>query len=206
VGAYLGMHRRNGLYLRFKRFLDIGLTLASMPLVAPILLVSAVAIKLDSRGPVLFVQERFGQHGRVFRMYKLRTMVANAEELKAATLDEHTKHFKTLDDPRITRVGKILRKTSIDELPQLFNVLRGDMSIVGPRPTSLHLVEYEPWHAARLEVRPGLTGPWQIDGRNQTTFDERVLMDIEYIQNLSLLRDLKLMARTVGVVVKGKGA
>jgi lipopolysaccharide/colanic/teichoic acid biosynthesis glycosyltransferase len=206
VGAYLGMHRRNGLYPRFKRFLDIGLTLASMPLVAPILLVSAVAIKLDSRGPVLFVQERFGQHGRVFRMYKLRTMVANAEELKAATLDEHTKHFKTLDDPRITRVGKILRKSSIDELPQLFNVLRGDMSIVGPRPTSLHLVEYEPWHAARLEVRPGLTGPWQIDGRNQTTFDERVLMDIEYIQNLSLLRDLKLMARTVGVVVKGKGA
>ena len=206
MGAYLGMHRRNGLYPRFKRFLDIGLTLASMPLVAPILLVSAVAIKLDSRGPVLFVQERFGQHGRVFRMYKLRTMVANAEELKAATLDEHTKHFKTLDDPRITRVGKILRKSSIDELPQLFNVLRGDMSIVGPRPTSLHLVEYEPWHAARLEVRPGLTGPWQIDGRNQTTFDERVLMDIEYIQNLSLLRDLKLMARTVGVVVKGKGA
>jgi lipopolysaccharide/colanic/teichoic acid biosynthesis glycosyltransferase len=206
VGAYLGMHRRNGLYPRFKRFLDIGLTLASMPLVAPILLVSAVAIKLDSRGPVLFVQERFGQHGRVFRMYKLRTMVANAEELKAATLDEHTKHFKTLDDPRITRVGKILRKSSIDELPQLFNVLRGDMSIVGPRPTSLHLVDYEPWHAARLEVRPGLTGPWQIDGRNQTTFDERVLMDIEYIQNLSLLRDLKLMARTVGVVVKGKGA
>ena len=139
-------------------------------------------------------------------MYKLRTMVANAEELKAATLDEHTKHFKTLDDPRITRVGKVLRKSSIDELPQLFNVLRGDMSIVGPRPTSLHLVEYQPWHAARLEVKPGLTGPWQVDGRNQTTFDERVLMDIEYIQNLSLLRDLKLMARTVGVVVKGKGA
>jgi lipopolysaccharide/colanic/teichoic acid biosynthesis glycosyltransferase len=200
------MHRRNGLYPRFKRVLDVMLTLASTPLVGPILLVSAVAIKLDSRGPVLFVQERFGQNGRIFRMYKLRTMVANAEELKAATLDEHSKHFKTLDDPRITRVGKVLRKSSIDELPQLFNVLRGDMSIVGPRPTSLHLVEYQPWHAARLEVKPGLTGPWQVDGRNQTTFDERVLMDIEYIQNLSLLRDLKLMARTVGVVVKGKGA
>ena len=200
------MHRRNGLYPRFKRVLDVTLTLASMPLVGPILLGSAVAIKLDSPGPVLFVQERFGQNGRIFRMYKLRTMVANAEDLKAATLDEHTKHFKTLDDPRITRVGKLLRKSSIDELPQLFNVLRGDMSIVGPRPTSLHLVEYQPWHAARLEVKPGLTGPWQVDGRNQTTFDERVLMDIEYIQNLSLLRDLKLMARTVGVVVKGKGA
>ena len=200
------MHRRNGLYPRFKRVLDVTLTLASMPLVGPILLISALAIKLDSPGPVLFVQERFGQNGRIFRMFKLRTMVANAEDLKAATLDEHTKHFKTLDDPRITRVGKVLRKSSIDELPQLFNVLRGDMSIVGPRPTSLHLVEYQPWHAARLEVKPGLTGPWQVDGRNQTTFDERVLMDIEYIQNLSLLRDLKLMARTVGVVVKGKGA
>jgi lipopolysaccharide/colanic/teichoic acid biosynthesis glycosyltransferase len=200
------MHQRRGPYPRFKRVLDVVLTLASMPLVGPILLISAIAIKLDSPGPVLFVQERFGQHGRIFRMYKLRTMVANAEELKAATLDEHTKHFKTLDDPRITRVGKILRKSSIDELPQLFNVLRGEMSIVGPRPTSLHLVEYQPWHAARLEVRPGLTGPWQIDGRNQTTFDERVLMDIDYIQNLSLLRDLELMARTVGVVVKGKGA
>ena len=206
MGAYLGMHRRNGLYPRFKRVLDVGLTVASMPLVGPLLLISAVAIKLDTPGPVLFVQERFGKDGRIFRMYKLRTMVANAEELKATTLDEHTKHFKTLDDPRITRVGRILRKTSIDELPQLFNVLRGDMSIVGPRPTSLHLVEYQPWHAARLEVRPGLTGPWQVDGRNQTTFDERVVMDIQYIEDLSLSGDLKLMARTVGVVLKGKGA
>jgi lipopolysaccharide/colanic/teichoic acid biosynthesis glycosyltransferase len=200
------MNRRSGPYVRFKRVLDVALTLASTPLVLPLMVAAAVAIKIDTRGPILFVQERMGRDGRIFRMYKLRTMVANAEELKAATLDEHTKHFKTLDDPRITRVGRFLRKTSLDELPQLWNVLRGDMSIVGPRPTSLTLVQYEPWHAARLAVRPGLTGPWQIDGRNQTTFDERVHMDIEYIENLSLLQDIKLIARTVGVVVKGKGA
>ena len=190
------MNRRNGPYVRFKRVLDVALTLASTPLVLPLMAAAAVAIKIDTRGPVLFVQERMGRDGRIFRMYKLRTMVVNAEELKAATLD----------DPRITRVGRFLRKTSLDELPQLWNVLRGDMSIVGPRPTSLTLVQYEPWHAARLAVRPGLTGPWQIDGRNQTTFDERVHMDIEYIENLSLLQDIKLIARTVGVVVKGKGA
>jgi lipopolysaccharide/colanic/teichoic acid biosynthesis glycosyltransferase len=200
------MRERHRTYLRIKRGLDVALTLASMPIIGPVIAACAVAIKLDTRGPVFFVQERLGRDGRIFHMYKLRTMVANAEELKAATLDERTVHFKTLDDPRITRVGRILRKTSLDELPQLFNVLRGDMSIVGPRPTSLNLVAYEPWHAARLEVRPGLTGIWQIHGRNQTTFEERVRMDIEYIENLSLLHDLKLMAQTVGVVLKGKGA
>jgi lipopolysaccharide/colanic/teichoic acid biosynthesis glycosyltransferase len=199
---------RGGLriYPRFKRAFDIVLTLASMPIVLPILAVCAVAIKADSTGPVLFVQDRIGQGGSLFRMYKLRTMVANAEELKAATLDERTVHFKTLDDPRITRVGRVLRKTSIDELPQLFNVLRGEMSLVGPRPTSVNLAKYEPWHEARLAVRPGLTGKWQIDGRNQTTFDERVVMDLDYIENLSLAGDLKLLARTVAVVFTGKGA
>ena len=206
MGAPERMRERHGTYLRVKRGLDVALTLAAMPIVGPLLAVAAIAIKLDSPGPVLFVQERIGRDGVIFRMYKLRTMVANAEELKASTLDEHTVHFKTLDDPRITRVGRFLRRTSIDELPQVFNVLRGDMSLVGPRPTSLNLVEYEPWHAARLEVRPGLTGVWQIHGRNQTTFEERVRMDIEYIENLSLLHDLKLIAQTVGVVLKGKGA
>jgi lipopolysaccharide/colanic/teichoic acid biosynthesis glycosyltransferase len=200
------MRQRHGHYLRVKRAFDVALTLAAMPIVGPLVAVCAIAIKLDTRGPVFFVQERIGRDGRIFHMIKLRTMVANAEELKAATLDEHTVHFKTLDDPRITRVGRILRRTSLDEIPQLFNILRGDMSIVGPRPTSLNLVSYEPWHAARLEVRPGLTGIWQIHGRNQTTFEERVRMDIEYIENLSFLHDLKLIAQTVEVVLKGKGA
>jgi lipopolysaccharide/colanic/teichoic acid biosynthesis glycosyltransferase len=200
------MARRHGPYQHVKRGLDLALTLAAMPIIGPALLVCALAIKLDSPGPVLFVQDRIGRDGRLFRMYKLRTMVANAEELKAATLDEHTIYFKTLDDPRITRVGRFLRKTSIDELPQLINVIRGDMSLVGPRPTSANSVEYELWHAERLEVRPGLTGLWQVHGRNQTTFEERVRMDIDYIENLSLLHDLRLIAQTVGVVVKGKGA
>jgi lipopolysaccharide/colanic/teichoic acid biosynthesis glycosyltransferase len=198
-----GAHR---LYPRVKRAMDLALSLGAMPIAGPLLLVSAVAIKLDSPGPVLFVQDRIGRHGQLFRMYKLRSMVANAEELKASVLDERTVHFKTLDDPRITRIGRILRRTSIDELPQLFNVIRGDMSLVGPRPTSVNLVTYEPWHEARLAVRPGLTGVWQIHGRNRTTFDERVRMDLDYIENLSLLHDLKLLAQTAGVVLRGKGA
>jgi lipopolysaccharide/colanic/teichoic acid biosynthesis glycosyltransferase len=198
-----GAHR---LYPRVKRAMDLALSLGAMPIAGPLLLVSAVAIKLDSPGPVLFVQDRIGRHGQLFRMYKLRTMVANAEELKASVLDERTVHFKTLDDPRITRIGRILRRTSLDELPQLFNVIRGDMSLVGPRPTSVNLVTYEPWHEARLAVRPGLTGVWQIHGRNRTTFDERVRMDLDYIENLSLLHDLKLLAQTAGVVLRGKGA
>jgi lipopolysaccharide/colanic/teichoic acid biosynthesis glycosyltransferase len=186
--------------------MDLALSLGAMPIAGPLLLISAVAIKLDSPGPVFFVQDRIGRHGQLFRMYKLRTMVANAEELKASVLDERTVHFKTLDDPRITPIGRILRRTSIDELPQLFNVIRGDMSLVGPRPTSVNLVTYEPWHEARLAVRPGLTGVWQIHGRNRTTFDERVRMDLDYIENLSLLHDLKLLAQTAGVVLRGKGA
>jgi lipopolysaccharide/colanic/teichoic acid biosynthesis glycosyltransferase len=200
------MPRRDRLYVRFKRLLDVGVTLFSMPILAPLIGLCGLAIKLDSRGPVFFVQDRIGRDGRLFRMYKLRTMVANAEELKAATLDERTIHFKTLDDPRITRVGRILRKTSMDELPQLFNVLRGDMSLVGPRPTSVYLATYEPWHTVRLEIRPGLTGIWQIHGRNQTTFDERVRMDANYVKNLSLAGDLKLLGQTVAVVLKGRGA
>jgi len=200
------MPRRDRPYVRFKRLLDVGVTLFSMPILAPLIGLCGLAIKLDSRGPVFFVQDRIGRDGRLFRMYKLRTMVANAEELKAATLDERTIHFKTLDDPRITRVGRILRKTSMDELPQLFNVLRGDMSLVGPRPTSVYLATYEPWHTVRLEIRPGLTGIWQIHGRNQTTFDERVRMDADYVKNLSLAGDLKLLGQTVAVVLKGRGA
>lgn len=193
-------------YLRVKRMMDLILSLAALPIVLPILLVASIAIRMDSPGPALFVQTRIGLHGRHFALYKLRTMVANAEELKASTLDSRTIHFKTLDDPRITRVGRFLRKTSLDELPQLFNVIRGDMSLVGPRPTSLNLATYEPWHERRLEIRPGVTGLWQVSGRNAMTFDERVKLDIEYIDHLSLANDLKLLGQTVLVVVKGKGA
>ena len=200
------MRRDQAAYLRVKRMMDLALSIISLPVVLPILLIASIAIKLDTPGPALFVQERIGQHRRHFRLYKLRTMVADAEELKASVLDAHTIHFKTLDDPRITRVGRFLRKTSLDELPQVFNVIRGEMSLVGPRPTSLNLATYEPWHERRLEVRPGITGLWQVRGRNAMTFDERVELDLEYIDNLSFANDLKLLAQTVLVVITGKGA
>jgi lipopolysaccharide/colanic/teichoic acid biosynthesis glycosyltransferase len=200
------MPRSRTVYLHLKPIMDLALSIAALPIVLPTLLLASVAIRLDTPGPAFFIQERIGQHGRHFRVYKLRTMVANAEELKASVLDSHTIHFKTLDDPRITRVGRFLRKTSLDELPQLFNVLRGEMSLVGPRPTSLNLATYEPWHERRLEVKPGLTGLWQVRGRNAMTFDERVELDIEYIDSLSFRGDIKLMFETVQVVLKGKGA
>jgi lipopolysaccharide/colanic/teichoic acid biosynthesis glycosyltransferase len=200
------MPRDRSGYLPIKRMMDLALSIISLPIVLPVLLLASIAIRLDTPGPAFFIQERIGQHGRHFRLYKLRTMVANAEELKASVLDSRTIHFKTLADPRITRVGKFLRKTSLDELPQLFNVNRGEMSLVGPRPTSLNLATYEPWHERRLDVRPGVTGLWQVRGRNAMTFDERVKLDLEYIDHLSLANDLKLLGQTVLVVVKGKGA
>ena len=200
------MPRDRSGYLPIKRMMDLALSIISLPIVLPVLLLASVAIRLDTPGPAFFIQERIGQHGRHFRLYKLRTMVANAEELKASVLDSRTVHFKTLADPRITRVGRFLRKTSLDELPQLFNVIRGEMSLVGPRPTSLNLATYEPWHERRLDVRPGVTGLWQVRGRNAMTFDERVKLDLEYIDHLSLANDLKLLGQTVLVVVKGKGA
>ena len=200
------MPRDRTRYLRIKRVMDLTLSIAALPVVLPILLLASIAIRLDTPGPALFVQERIGQHRRHFRLYKLRTMVADAEDLKASVLDSHTIHFKTLDDPRITRVGRFLRKTSLDELPQLFNVLRGEMSLVGPRPTSVNLATYEPWHERRLEVPPGVTGLWQVRGRNAMTFDERVVLDLEYIDHLSFANDIKLLGMTVLVVLKGKGA
>ena len=200
------MPRDRSAYLPIKRMMDLVLSIISLPIVLPVLLLASIAIRLDTPGPAFFIQERIGQHGRHFRLYKLRTMVANAEELKASVLDSRTVHFKTLADPRITRVGRFLRKTSLDELPQLFNVIRGEMSLVGPRPTSLNLATYEPWHERRLDVRPGVTGLWQVRGRNAMTFDERVRLDLEYIDHLSLANDLKLLGQTVLVVVKGKGA
>ncbi|MBA3429991.1 MAG: sugar transferase [Chloroflexi bacterium] len=186
--------------------MDVVLSLAAMPVALPVLAVCAIAIRLDSAGPSFFVQERLGQRGKPFRLIKLRTMVRDAEQLKAAVLDERTVHFKNLNDPRITRVGRFLRKMSLDELPQLFNVLRGEMSLIGPRPTSLDLVRYEPWHEARLELRPGITGLWQVRGRNAMSFDQRVQLDLEYIENLSFMTDLRLLLSTVAVVIRGTGA
>jgi lipopolysaccharide/colanic/teichoic acid biosynthesis glycosyltransferase len=196
-------------YLWSKRAFDLLVCLAVLPLVVPVLLLCALAVRLDTPGPIVFTQSRTGRHGRRFRMFKFRTMVRNAEELKAEL--QHLNilpppDFKIPNDPRITRVGKFLRKTSLDELPQIINVLRGEMSLVGPRPTSFAANTYDLWHTSRLEVVPGITGLWQVKGRNSTTFDERLRMDIEYIRSMSLRLDLKIIAMTVGSVFSRAGA
>jgi lipopolysaccharide/colanic/teichoic acid biosynthesis glycosyltransferase len=196
-------------YLMSKRAFDIAVCLLVLPLVIPVLLLCALAVRLDTPGPIVFTQDRTGRHGRRFRMFKFRTMVQNAEELKAKL--QHLNilpppDFKIPNDPRITRVGRFLRKTSLDELPQIINVIRGEMSLVGPRPTSFAADTYDLWHTYRLEVVPGITGLWQVKGRNNTTFDERLRLDIEYIRCMSLRLDLKIIAMTVGSVFSRAGA
>lgn len=196
-------------YLVSKRVIDVGLCLLLLTVVIPALAACALAIALDSRGPIFFTQERTGRDGRRFRMLKLRTMVADAEERKAALVHLNVlppPDFKIPNDPRITRVGRFLRATSLDELPQVVNVLRGEMSLVGPRPTSFSADSYDLWHTHRLDVAPGITGLWQIEGRNVTTFDERLRLDVQYIRRRSLLFDLQLLARTVLVVLRRSGA
>jgi lipopolysaccharide/colanic/teichoic acid biosynthesis glycosyltransferase len=196
-------------YLAGKRALDLVVCTLLLVIAIPVIAVCALAIRLDTPGPVMIAQLRTGRDGRRFRMLKLRTMLANAEELKP--LLAHLSvlpapDFKIPDDPRITRVGRVLRATSLDELPQLFNVLRGDMSLVGPRPTSFEPSRYELWHTQRLDVRPGITGLWQVEGRNVTTFDERLRLDVQYIRRRSLALDLTLLARTVVAVLQRSGA
>jgi len=179
------------------------------PLIVPLLLLVALLVYIDSPGKVLFTQLRTGKGGRRFKMYKFRTMVPNAEELKIkyAHLNELTwPDFKITNDPRITRVGKILRKTSLDELPQLLNVLIGDMSLVGPRPTSFAPETYRLWHTERLEVVPGITGLWQISGRSNLDFDQRLKLDIAYIERQSLWMDFCIIFHTVAQVFIGEGA
>ncbi len=197
------------LYFVCKRFLDLSLSLLLLPFILPAIAVSGVVLWLENPGPIFFVQRRTGRGGYRFRMYKLRTMVANAEEMKHAyrDLNELTwPDFKISDDPRITRVGRILRKTSLDELPQIFNVIMGDMSLVGPRPTSFSADTYSLWHTERLEVQPGITGLWQVSGRSDVDFDDRLRLDIEYIKKRSLCFDLTLLCRTIAAVVTPKGA
>ncbi len=196
-------------YLRIKRLLDVGLCLLALPVVAPVLLLVAIAIRIDSPGPIVFTQLRTGRHGQRFAMYKFRTMVRDAEQLKASLAHLNIlppPDFKIPDDPRITRIGRILRVTSLDELPQVWNVLRGEMSLVGPRPTSFAPSTYELWHTARLEVTPGITGLWQVFGRNAMTFDERLRLDIAYIRTMSVRTDLRILWLTAWSVLRRSGA
>ncbi len=196
--------------LLLKRWIDVALSALALLVLAPLFLVVAVAIRLESRGPAIFRQERAGEDGQPFRMLKFRTMVADAEaRLPQLVSFESLRDpmFKLREDPRVTRVGRILRRTSIDELPQLVNVLRGEMSLVGPRPEQVELVErYRPEHRFRLLVRPGITGPMQVFGRGELTFEERLAVEREYIENLSLGRDVRILALTVSAVVHAKGA
>ena len=190
--------------------MDLFLVLITMPLWLPMVGLIALVIRITSPGaPVMFKQQRTGKGGQRFQMYKFRSMVPNAEELKAkyAHLNElQWPDFKITNDPRITRIGRFIRKTSLDEVPQLFNVLRGEMSLVGPRPTSFGSETYKLWHTERLDVAPGLTGLWQIIGRAQLEFDDRLRLDIAYIERRSLWLDINILFRTLAAVFERRGA
>ena len=193
-----------------KRLMDIVGSLIALPISAPIIAVTAVVVKLDSPGPVFFSQERAGENGKTFTIYKLRTMVVNAEELLDDLIDLDALEepvFKLQDDPRVTSVGRFLRRWSIDELPQFVNVLKGEMSLVGPRPEESRLVRrYSQWHRLRLRAKPGLTGPVQINGRGDLPLEDRVRLEVDYINNYTLWKDLSILVRTIPVVVLGNGS
>ncbi len=214
-------------YYAMKRTLDVVGSTVLLVLLSPLLAIISLAIKLDSRGPVLFRQQRVGARRRAdgagwdtkpFRIYKFRSMFHEADESRheeyikgfvngSVEASEDRTKYKLNGDDRITRVGKVIRRASIDELPQLLNVLRGEMSLVGPRPVPEYEVEeYLPWHMERLDALPGMTGLWQVYGRGRVTFEEMVRMDIDYVRSQSILLDLKLLLLTIPAVLRGSGA
>jgi exopolysaccharide biosynthesis polyprenyl glycosylphosphotransferase len=206
------LHRRDfpiGSFL-LKRLLDLGLATLALAVSSPLLLVIALAVKFGSKGPVFYKAARIGRKGRTFNCYKFRTMVPDADHLKADLAHMNEREgvlFKIVNDPRITKVGRVLRKYSLDELPQFYNVLRGDMSLVGPRPPIASEVEqYDLAHLRRLDVLPGITGLWQVEARQDPSFDSYISLDTAYVENWSFWLDLKILARTVGVVFSGTGS
>jgi exopolysaccharide biosynthesis polyprenyl glycosylphosphotransferase len=196
--------------LKLKRLLDCFASATGLTLLSPLLLVIAVLVKLDSRGPVFYRSQRVGKKGRIFSCYKFRTMVTDAEELKAKLQHLNERDgilFKIQNDPRITRVGRYLRKYSLDELAQLWNVLKGDMSLVGPRPPlASEVKQYDFEYYRRLEVAPGITGLWQVEGRTSPHFKDYISLDLSYVQNWSFGLDLKLLLKTIAVVFAGTGS
>ena len=198
------------IYMILKRTLDIICSIIGLTLLSPIILVVAILIKLESKGPIIFSQKRVGLNGKEFDMYKFRSMVQNAEELKEKLAKQNEMSgpmFKIKDDPRVTKVGKFIRKTSIDELPQLINVLKGEMSLVGPRPSLPKEVEkFERWMLKRLDVKPGLTCYWQVSGRNNIDFEDWMKLDLQYVEDRSFLLDLKLIFKTFFVLFGDKNA
>ena len=193
-----------------KRTIDIIGAGLGLILLSPIIAIVACAVKFTSKGPVFFSQKRVGKNGELFEMYKFRSMVVNAEELKENLEDQNEMSgpmFKIKDDPRITKVGKFIRKTSIDELPQLWNILKGDMSLVGPRPSLPKEVEqFDNWMFKRLSVRPGLTCYWQVSGRNNIDFEDWMKLDIKYVEERNFWIDIKLIFKTVFVLFGDKNA
>jgi lipopolysaccharide/colanic/teichoic acid biosynthesis glycosyltransferase len=228
--AATGAARESGVSFACKRCMDVALAALALVVLSPLLLLIAILIKLDGPGPLIFAQERVGARRRsrggrttweirTFRVYKFRTMVHNADQslhqayVKAfvdgrlAAADVTGATFKLTNDPRVTRVGRILRRTSLDELPQLVNVLKGDMSLVGPRPVPTYEVaEYQPWHRERLAALPGITGLWQVSARCQVSFEDMIRLDIEYVRNWSLWRDVRILLLTIPAVLSGRGA
>lgn len=211
----------NSLGFFFKRAIDIVFSLFVIVFGFPFYLLIAAMIKLSSPGPVLFIQERIGQNGKRFKFYKFRTMTQDNNDeahrnftenfikgklMESGCCQGHQPMFKIAKDPRVTSVGRFLRRTSLDELPQFLNVLKGEMSIVGPRPPlPYEIAHYKEWHKKRLLAKPGLTGFWQVNGRSTVPFDEMVMLDLYYYENWSLLLDLKIILRTVPVMLMGSG-
>ena len=199
------------IYIVVKKFLDIFLSLIGLVLLSPIFLIIAIIIKLDSKGPVFFVHSRIGEKGKPIGIYKFRTMVTNAEELiKKFTpeqKEEFEKNFKLENDPRVTKIGNFLRKTSLDELPQILNILKGELSIIGPRPiVQAELEKYGDEKEKFLSVKPGLTGYWAANGRSDTSYEERIQMELYYVDNMSFWLDIKIFFKTILAVIKKEGA
>lgn len=202
---------KNKPYIYVKRGIDVILSTIALVVLSPLFLILAILIKLDSKGSVFFLHTRIGKNGKNIKIYKFRTMVTNAEELiKEFTpeqMKEYKENYKLTNDPRITKIGKFLRKTSLDELPQLINIINGDLSIIGPRPVVKdELEKYEENIAKFLSVTPGLTGNWAANGRNNTTYEERMKLELEYVDNISLKTDIKIFFQTIYAVIKKEGA
>lgn len=198
-------------YNMTKRIVDVILSFIGLIVLSPAFLFLSIVIKLDSKGPVFFAHKRIGKNGNTIKIYKFRTMHENAEAMienfTEEQMKEYKENYKLKEDPRITRIGKILRKTSLDELPQILNILKGELSIIGPRPVvESELDKYGPNKSKFLSVKPGLTGYWQANGRSSTTYEERMDMELYYIENRSLWLDIKLFFKTIISVIKREGA
>lgn len=213
-GTHLGVENEStrgfSFYEVIKRVIDVVCSFVGVLVLSPLFIIIAIIIKFTSKGPVFFSQKRVGRDGKEFKMYKFRSMVVNAEELKEKLVAQNEMSgpmFKMKDDPRVTKVGKFIRKTSIDELPQLWNVLKGDMSLVGPRPSlPKEVAQFEDWMYRRLEVKPGLTCYWQVSGRNNIDFEDWMKLDIKYVDERNLWIDIRLIFKTVGVLFGDKNA